>query len=90
MPTVTLNGIDVYYEQCGQGDPVLLIHGLGSSTEDWDPQVDVLKQLYTVVTYDVRGHGRTAKPAGPYSVSQFAKDAERLIEHLKLAPVHVI
>ena len=59
MPTVTLNGIDVFYEQRGQGDPVLLIHGLGSSTEDWEPQVDALKPSYTVVTYDVRGQGRT-------------------------------
>ncbi len=90
MPTVTLDGIRVFYEQRGQGDPVLLIHGLGSSTEDWDMQVEALQRTYTVVTYDVRGHGQSDKPAGPYSVAQFAQDAARLIEHLTLGPVHVI
>lgn len=90
MPTVTLGGLKVFYEMRGQGEPVLFIHGLGSSTEDWDPQVDALQRSYRVITYDVRGHGQTEKPAGPYSVKQFAEDAARLIEHLRLAPVHVI
>ena len=90
MPTIALSGLNVFYEQRGHGDPVLLIHGLGSSTEDWDPQVAVLQRHYTVITYDVRGHGQTEKPKGPYSVKQFAQDAGHLIEHLKLAPVHVV
>ena len=90
MPMITLNGLDVFYETRGAGDPVLLIHGLGSSTEDWEPQVDALARDFTVVAYDVRGHGRTGKPGGTYSVAQFASDAAELIRALRLAPVHVV
>ena len=90
MPMITVNGLDVFYEARGTGDSVLLVHGLGSSTEDWEPQVDALARAFTVVAYDVRGHGRTGKPAGAYSVSQFAADAAALITTLALAPVHVV
>lgn len=90
MPMITLGDLSVYYEKHGQGEPVLLIHGLGSSTEDWEPQVEALARDFTVVTYDVRGHGKTAKPAGAYSVPQFAADAARLLEHLALGPLQVM
>jgi pimeloyl-ACP methyl ester carboxylesterase len=89
MPLTRVGDIDVYYEKRGTGDPVLLIHGLGSSTEDWEFQVERLASRYTVVSYDVRGHGQTSKPRGRYSVPQFAADAAALIERLELGPVHV-
>lgn len=90
MPMITVNGLDVFYETRGAGDPVLLVHGLGSSTEDWEPQMEALARDFRVVAYDVRGHGRTAKPRGSYSVSQFAADAAALIGALKLGPVHLV
>ncbi len=90
MPMITVNGLEVFYESRGSGAPVLLVHGLGSSTEDWEPQVSELAREFTVVTYDVRGHGRTGKPAGAYSVSQFASDAAALIGALGLGAVHVV
>jgi pimeloyl-ACP methyl ester carboxylesterase len=89
MPLTRVGDIDVYYERRGSGEPVLLIHGLGSSTEDWEYQVERLASRYTVVSYDVRGHGQTGKPRGRYSVPQFAADAAALIERLGLGPVHV-
>jgi pimeloyl-ACP methyl ester carboxylesterase len=89
MPLTRVGDIDVYYEKRGSGEPVLLIHGLGSSTEDWEYQVERLASRYTVVSYDVRGHGQTGKPRGRYSVAQFASDAAGLIERLGLGPVHV-
>lgn len=90
MPVIAVRDLDVFYETRGRGDPVLLIHGLGSSTEDWEPQVDALARAFAVVTYDVRGHGRSGKPAGRYSVSQFAEDAAALVTRLALGPVHVV
>jgi len=89
MPLARLRGLDTYYEIRGTGEPLLLIHGLGSSTQDWEYQVERFASLYTVVTYDVRGHGQSAKPRGRYSVAQFAEDAAALVEHLRLGPVHV-
>src|SRR5580693_1022702 len=90
MPTARVNGIEVYYEQAGEGPPVLLLHGLGSSTRDWEYQTPELARAYRVIAVDVRGHGRSSRPPGPYSVSQFAEDAVALLRSLDAAPAHVI
>src|SRR5947207_2466572 len=90
MPTIQANGVDLYYEVHGSGEPVLLIHGLGSSTRDWAPQVPALSQRFQVIAFDVRGHGRSAKPKQRYSVKLFAADTAALIRTLDIAPAHVI
>ena len=85
-----IHDIDVYYESHGAGEPLLLIHGLGSSTEDWEPQVADFASYFRVITYDVRGHGRTDKPRSRYSLKQFAEDAAALLRHLEVGPAHVL
>ena len=92
MAIARIRDLDVHYEITApeRGNPVLCIHGLGSSTEDWQPQIAALARKHTVITYDVRGHGRSEKPRGPYSVKQFAEDAAALIEHLEPGPVNVL
>jgi pimeloyl-ACP methyl ester carboxylesterase len=90
MPIARVNGIDIYYETHGAGEPVLLVHGLGSSTLDWQPQVDALAPRYQVITYDVRGHGRSSKPRQRYSVRLFAEDTAAFIRSLGVGAVHVV
>jgi len=90
MPTLQLRDIRLYYEVAGQGDPVVFIHGLGSSARDWEYQVPFFAPRYRVVVFDVRGHGRSDKPPGPYSVPLFAQDAAALIRALEAAPAHVV
>jgi pimeloyl-ACP methyl ester carboxylesterase len=90
MPKIHVGDINLYYEIIGQGEPVLFIHGLGSSTRDWEMQVEPFSKTYQVVVYDVRGHGVSDKPSGPYSIPLFAKDAIELIKALDIAPVHVV
>jgi len=90
MPTTSVNGVELYYETHGDGPPVLLIHGLGSSTRDWEPQVAALATRFRVITFDVRGHGRSEKPRQRYSVKLFADDTAALIRALDVGPVHVI
>jgi pimeloyl-ACP methyl ester carboxylesterase len=92
MAIAHIRDLDVHYEIMApeRGNPVLCIHGLGSSTEDWRPQVAALARQHTVITYDVRGHGETSKPRGRYSVQQFAEDAAALIEHLEPGRVNVL
>jgi pimeloyl-ACP methyl ester carboxylesterase len=90
MPTAQVNGTNLYYELSGSGPDVLLLHGLGSSTVDWTPQVAALASRYRVCVVDLRGHGRSAKPKGPYSISLFAEDTAALIRDLSLAPAHVV
>lgn len=90
MPVLPLRDINLYYEVAGQGDPVVFIHGLGSSARDWEYQVPFFAPRYRVVVFDVRGHGRSDKPTGPYSVPLFAQDAAALIRALEAAPAHVV
>ena len=88
--TIRVNDVDLAYDIAGQGEPVLLIHGLGSGRHDWDTQMAELSTRYRVITYDVRGHGDSGKPRGPYSMVQLAEDAAALIRELALPPVHVV
>ena len=90
MAKLHSNDIDLYYEITGQGDPLVLIHGLGSSTQDWAFQVEEFSKHYRVITFDVRGHGQSDKPPGPYGVELFARDTAGLIGALEAAPAHVI
>ncbi len=90
MPTTQVNGIDLYYEITGKGDPLLFIHGLGSSTRDWEEQVSYFARHYQVVVFDVRGHGQSAKPAGPYSIELFASDTAKLLQNLGITRTHVV
>jgi len=90
VPKIRSRDIDLYYETIGQGQPILFIHGLGSSTRDWELQVAFFSNQYRTVTCDVRGHGKSGKPPGPYSIPQFAADMAGLIQALGIAPTHVV
>ncbi len=87
---VRAGDIELHCERYGSGEPVLLLHGLGSSTLDWEPQIAALSQQYQVVAVDFRGHGQSDKPAGPYSIPGFAADIANLISQLGLGPMHVV
>ena len=90
MPTANLGDLKLHYESSGEGQPLLFIHGLGSSTRDWENQVPYFSDRYRVVTPDLRGHGQSDKPPGPYSIPLFANDIAELITTLDLGPTHVV
>jgi 3-oxoadipate enol-lactonase len=90
MPKISLDNISLYYETTGQGQPLVFINGLGSSTRDWEFQVAEFSRTYQVITYDLRGHGRSDKPAGPYSIPQFAADSAGLLKALGVASAHIV
>lgn len=90
MPYFDNDGCQLHYEDYGHGAPLLLVHGLGSSTRDWEYQIPALAQHYRVIALDVRGHGRSDKPRGAYRIADFADDVAALIEYLQLPPVHLV
>src|SRR5258708_37939114 len=90
MPMIAVNHTQLYYEVSGQGQPVVLIHGLGSSTRDWGEQVPEFSKTYQVITFDLRGHGRSEKPAGPYQIPVFAADLAGLLQALGVASAHIV
>jgi pimeloyl-ACP methyl ester carboxylesterase len=90
MPKENVKEIEMYYEVIGEGENLLLIHGLGSSTRDWEFQVPVFSQKYQVITIDLRGHGNSNKPKGPYSMQMFAADIAELLKKLGIKSTHVL
>ena len=84
------NTINTYYEEHGNGEPVLFIHGLGSSSHDWRYQLDFFADYYKVITYDIRGHGLTDSSNSQISISLLAEDCSELIKSLNISPPHII
>jgi pimeloyl-ACP methyl ester carboxylesterase len=82
--------VSLYYEATGLGQALVFVNGLGMSTRDWKYQVDYFSKSFRVVTFDPRGHGRSDKPKGPYSIPLFASDTAQLIRSLDLPPVHIV
>lgn len=90
MPLLSIGELSFFYEEMGTGEPVLLLHGLGSSIRDWELQIPVFAQSYRVLAVDLRGHGRSAKPPGPYAIPMFAADIAAFIDRQTLTPVHLV
>ena len=90
MPHASVNGINLHYDVQGQGQPLLLIMGLGSPAANWDQQfVAQMTKTHQVITYDNRGTGQSDKPDEAYSIALFARDAVALLDTLNLPRVHV-
>jgi non-heme chloroperoxidase len=77
--------IELYYEDHGSGDPVVLIHGYPLSGASWEKQVPALLAAgHRVITYDRRGFGKSSQPTTGYNYDTFAEDLHKLVTHLKL------
>lgn len=73
-----------------EGPVVVLAHPLGATLRLWDPQAAALVGKYRVLRYDVRGHGDSEAPPGPYTLSQMADDLRELLESLGIGRAHVV
>jgi pimeloyl-ACP methyl ester carboxylesterase len=80
MPTVSVNGIDCYYERSGSGPPLLFVNGSGSTLETSAMLVKPFTERFDVVAHDQRGLGRTSIPEGPYTMADYAADAAALLD----------
>jgi pimeloyl-ACP methyl ester carboxylesterase len=89
MPKVRVADISIHYETYGQGEPLVLIMGLGGGSSMWWRQVAFFSPEYRVVVYDSRGVGRTDKPDMPYSMDMLVGDAAGLLERLGIASAHI-
>ena len=90
MPKVQSNGILIYYESYGSGEPLVLISGLGYGLWQWHKMIPLLAERYQVIVFDNRGAGQTDKPTGPYTAAMLAADTAGLIEALGLRDATVV
>ncbi len=80
MPFIEINGIRFYYEIAGTGPPVVFIHGAAADQDMWRPQVEYFADRYSVITYDLRGHGKSQGSEGRYSCRLFADDLNAMLQ----------
>src|SRR5262249_1078707 len=89
MPKTRINDINVYYEVHGDGEPLLLIHGLAARGAGFARQIPALSQRFRVISFDNRGVGETDQPDDAYSIGQMADDAAGLLDALGVESAHV-
>lgn len=89
MPVVTLPNLRMSYQEAGSGEPVVLLHGLGSSSRDWEDQIPALAARYRVIAPDLRGHGDSEKLTRS-TIAAMAEDVAQLLRSLGTGPVHVV
>jgi pimeloyl-ACP methyl ester carboxylesterase len=90
MPTISTNGIQLYYEERGAGEPLLLIMGITAPGSVWERHADFWQERFRCLLPDNRGVGRSDKPAGPYSSAMMADDLAGLLDALALERAHVV
>lgn len=81
---VKIESREVRYCVEGSGIPVLLIHGVGGSLDNWNGVVEWLDGRLKTIRYDLRGHGESWRPPGPYGINDFVDDAIALLKELRI------
>ena len=91
MPTINIAGTDLYYERRGEGEPLLLIQGLGGNSLHWGEDfLDGLQDGFELVLYDHRGAGRSGPLDGEHTIGDLAGDAIGLLDALAIDAAHVV
>lgn len=89
MPYATGDGAQIYWREEGEGEPLLLIMGLGCSSDLWHRTAPELSLGYRTILFDNRGVGRSDVPPGPYSIPQMADDAAAVLDAAGIESAHV-
>ena len=91
MPMAKLDGVEIYYERHGAGEPVLFVPASWWPSDPWKLQVvPTLSRKWETVIMDCRGTGRSSQPDDGYTVTQFAEDCAALLAHLGITRCHVV
>jgi 3-oxoadipate enol-lactonase len=91
MPTLDIDGTDIYYERRGAGEPLLLLQGLGGNSLHWgEGFLSGLEAEFELVLYDHRGAGRSGPLASDCTIAALARDAAGLLDALAIESAHVV
>ena len=90
MPRLRVGDLELAYEVCGDGAPLLLLMGLGGDRQGWDLVRPELARRHRLVLLDNRDAGESAEAAGPYGLADMAADAVALMDALGIERFHVL
>jgi pimeloyl-ACP methyl ester carboxylesterase len=87
---ITINDAKIYYEEYGNGEPLLLIHGNNGSIKAMENQIDYFKNKYRVIAADTRGHGKSELKTDSLTYVQITKDWDEIVNYLKLDSINIV
>ncbi|WP_306052917.1 alpha/beta fold hydrolase [Natronococcus wangiae] len=90
MPYIECNGADLYYEDHGDGRPIVFLHGVMCSLRYFEPQLSGLSNEYRAIAVDFRGHGRSEKTELGHTVAQYARDLHAFVEQRDLEDIVLV
>jgi pimeloyl-ACP methyl ester carboxylesterase len=87
---ITIHGAKIYYEEYGEGEPLLLIHGNNGSIKSMENQIEYFKKKYRIIIADNRGQGKSELKTDSLTYVQITEDWEGLVNHLKLDSINIV
>jgi len=90
MPVIQCNGADLYYEEFGEGQPIIFLHGATAGLRYFEPQLTGLADDYRTFGLDFRGHGRSEKTDLGHTLQQYARDVQSFIEQFEIDTVILV
>jgi 3-oxoadipate enol-lactonase len=90
MPALSINSARIFYQEIGSGYPLLMLHGLGSSADDWWFQTPAFSPYFRLILPNLRGHKQSSTLRGPISIHTLAADIAQLLDALEIAQSHVL
>ena len=90
MPIADIENLKIYYEIIGQGQPLVMIRGVGSNVDHWYEQVPALSKKYQLLVFDNRGIARSSDPGGSLSIKDMAADTVALMEAVGIKKAHIL
>lgn len=90
MPAIQCNGANLYYEDYGEGQPIVFLHGVWMGLRFFEPQLTTLSDDYRTVAFDFRGHGRSEKTEDGHTARQYARDLHELLTRCDLDNVVLV
>ncbi|MED0681281.1 alpha/beta hydrolase [Aneurinibacillus thermoaerophilus] len=93
MPHLNIQNVPLYYEEEGRGFPVVFLHGMGLSHANWRGQIQHFSKKFRVITYDMRGHGRSGishRQAPETYLEVLSRDLQLMLEHLGIQKAHFV
>lgn len=90
MPKAKIGEIEIYYEEHGRGEPLIMILGLGQDTATWYYQISEFSNQFRTIVFDNRDSGKSARCLEPYTTEAMARDLFGLMDHLGINQAHLL
>jgi len=90
MPKAKIGEIQIYYEEYGQGTPLVMILGMGQDIATWDFQISEFSKYFRLIVFDNRDSGRSSRCSKTYTMEAMARDTIGLMDYLEIGRAHLL